>query len=84
MVLVHFRSARGTLVFLTRSFTRLSCLQSDNEEKVENFASRSRFFIHESLMAWLLESFSVRPNQIASFEFRFNLSHLRLPRKGLQ
>lgn len=84
MVLVHFRSARGTLVFLTRASLVFPACNQIMKRKLKTFASRSRFFIHKSLMAWLLESFSVRPNQIPSFEFRFNLSHLRLPRKGLQ
>lgn len=71
MVLVHFRSARGTVVFLTLELTLLSFLQSDNEEKVENFASRNRFFIQSALEQThgVFESVSVRPNQIPSFEF---------------
>lgn len=61
------------------SFTRLSCLQSDNEEKVEKFASRNRFFIHESRSSsW--RGCSVRPNQIPSLEFPRSLVSIYLIR----
>lgn len=68
MVLVHFHSARGTEVFLTR-FSRLSFLQSDNEEKVSNFASQRRFFIQSTDLLSSWRGCLVRPNQITSFEF---------------
>lgn len=85
MVLVHFRSARWTVVFLTR-FSRLSFLQSDNGEKVWDFAFRKRFFIQKSLYgslgSWLFCSPNSNTKFRASEKFNFNLSHLRFPPKG--